>query len=148
MKIKIVCQTDNYNKYKTMLETAGFTISQDAALTFKEDDYNQETFIGQINSSYEIIHYTKIIYIESFGHEIILHTLDKSYQIREKLYELEGMLSEKSFIRINKSQIVNIKAIKEIKPTFNSRIILLMKNSETLTVTRNYGPSFKRSIGL
>ena len=148
MKIKLMCHKNNYDKYKVMLEKAGFTISNDANLTFKEDDYHPDTFIGEYQSSFEIIHYTKIIYIESFGHDIVLHTLEKSFSIREKLYEVEGILHGKSFVRINKSQVVNIKAIKEIKPTFNSRIILLMKNEETLTVTRNYAPAFKRSIGL
>jgi len=148
MKIKIVCRKENYDKYKTMLETSGFTISEDAELTFKEDDYKQEIFIGGINSKYEIIHYSKIVFIESFGHEISLHTVDKTYSIREKLYEVEGVLHDKDFIRINKSQIINKKAIKEIIPTFNSRINLLMKNNEKLTVTRNYNQSFKRSIGL
>lgn len=148
MKIKIVCRKENYDKYRTMLESSGFIISEDAELTFKEDDYKQETFIGQINSKYEIIHYSKIVFIESFGHDICLHTLDKTYSIREKLYEVEGVLHEKDFIRINKSQIINKKAIKEIIPTFNSRINLLMKNNEKLIVTRNYNHSFKRSIGL
>lgn len=148
MKIKLICQKENYDKYKNMLESAGFTISNDASLTFKEDDYHPDTFIGEYQSSFEIIHYTKIMFIESFGHEIVLHTNEKSFTIREKLYEVEGILHDKSFVRINKSQIVNIKAIKEIKPTFNSKIVLLMKNLDSLTVTRNYAPAFKRSIGL
>ena len=148
MRIKIVCRKENYDKYKSMLESSGFIISEDASLTFKEDDYKQETFIGEIDSKYEIIHYSTITFIESFGHEINLHTMDKTYSIREKLYEVEGVLHDKGFIRINKSQIVNKKAIQQIIPTFNSRINLLMKNQEKLTVTRNYNQSFKRSIGL
>lgn len=148
MKIKLICQTENYKTYKEMLEKAGFTISNDASLTFKEDDYHPDTFIGEYQSSFEIIHFSKVIFIESFGREIVLHTIEKSFNIREKLYEVEGILHDKSFVRINKSQIVNIKAIKEIKPTFNSKIVLKMKNEESLTVTRNYAPAFKRSIGL
>ena len=148
MKIKIVCHKDNYIKYKLMLEKSGFIMSDDAELTFKEDNYIQDTFIGIVNSKYEIIHYSKIIYIESFGHEICLHTLEKTYSIRERLFEVEGILHDKEFIRINKSQIVCKKAIKEIIPTFNSRINLLMKNDAKLTVTRNYNQSFRRSIGL
>jgi len=148
MKVKLLCKKENYNKFKQMLEAGGYTVSNDAELTFKEDNYQQETFIGEYNSSFEIIHYKKIIFIESFGHEIKLHTNEKSYSIREKLYEVEGILSDKSFVRINKSQIANIDAIKQINPTFNSKIILLMKNDESLIVTRNYAPIFKRSIGL
>lgn len=148
MKIKLVCKKENYEKYKKMLDISGFEISTDASLTFKEDDFVQETFIGFNNGTYEIIHFRNIIFIESFGHDIILHTLDKEYRIKDKLYEIEGILHDKGFIRINKSTIVNKFGIKEINPTFNSRIILLMKNGNKLTVTRSYNLEFKKFIGL
>lgn len=148
MKIKLVCQKENYEKYKKMLEISGFEITTDASLTFKEDDYVQETFIGFMKGSYEIIHYRNIIFIESFGHEIILHTSNNKYKIKEKLYEIEIILHEKGFVRINKSTIVNKFGIKELNPTFNSRIILLMKNGSELVVTRSYNPQFKKYIGL
>lgn len=148
MKIKLICQKENYDKYKLMLEKSGFEISTDASLTFKEDDYIQETFIGYLNGSYEIIHFRNILFIESFGHDIVLHTADNTYQIKEKLYEIEGMLHEKGFIRINKSTIVNKFGIKELNPTFNSRIILYMKNGSELIVTRSYNQQFKKFIGL
>jgi len=130
-----------------MLEKSGFTVSSDSNLTFREDDYIQETFLGLYNNNFEIIHYRNILYVESFGHEITLQTMQKQYLIKEKLYEVAGTLKNKGFIRINKSTVINKLGIKEIRPTINSKLILIMKNDLKLTVTRSYNQAFKQFIG-
>lgn len=147
MKVKIVCKNENYEKYKEMLEKSGFTVSEDANLLFKEEDYTQDSIVGKYNNRYEIIHYGNILYVESYGHEIIIHTAELSYLIKEKLYEIEGMFQDKGFIRINKSVVVNKNQIKEIHPTFNMKLILVMKNKTKLEVTRSYFNQFKEYIG-
>lgn len=147
LKVKIISSKDNYIKYKKQLESAGFIISDDADIVFKEVDMVQDTFIGLLEDQYEVIHYSKILYFEAFGHDIFLRTIDKEYKIKEKLYEIETILYEKNFIRINKSQIINKYGIKTIIPSFNSRINLVMKNDDILYVTRVYSSRFKEFIG-
>ena len=72
---------------------------------------------------------------------------NQEYKIKEKLYEIETILYEKNFIRINKSQVINKYGIKTIIPSFNSRINLVMKNDDILYVTRVYSSRFKEFIG-
>jgi len=147
MKVKILCKKDNYNKYKEMLERAGFEISMDADLTFREDTYIADYLIGISGEEYSMIPYKDILYVESFDHDIICHTLKEHFQIKERLYEVEERLYPHDFCRINKSQIVNKKAIARIEPTLNYRMILTLKNSERIYVTRNYYQTFKYFIG-
>lgn len=147
MDIKIICKKENYEMYKKMLESAGFTINMEAELTFREDNFIQDTVIGQIDDKYEIIHYTKIVIVESFGHDVVLHTIDKKFMLKQKLYEIEGVFEDRGLIRVNKSQIVNRTMIKEIRPAFNSKLSLLMKNGMLVDVTRNYLIRFKEYIG-
>jgi len=130
-----------------MLEKSGFEISRDATILFKEEDFIQDSFIGELNGEFEIIHYSKIVFIESFGRNIVLNTITEKFIIKEKLYEVEEILSDKEFIRVNKSMIVSKNGIKRIKPTFNGRIDLLMKNNEKITVSRNYNKRFRNFIG-
>jgi DNA-binding LytR/AlgR family response regulator len=147
LKVRIICKEENYKKYKTMLEKSGFEISRDATILFKEEDFIQDSFIGELNGEFEIIHYSKIVFIESFGRNIVLNTITEKFIIKEKLYEVEEILSDKEFIRVNKSMIVSKNGIKRIKPTFNGRIDLLMKNNEKITVSRNYNKRFRNFIG-
>lgn len=147
MEIKIVCKKENYLKYKKILEESGFVISNNAKLVFKEEDYSQDTFIGESNNHFEIIHYTKILFVESFGHSIVLHTMHNEYSIREKLYEVEGLLEHKQFIRINKSTIISKAGIKKIKPSINGRFDIILKNDKIVYVSKNYNKQFKEFIG-
>ncbi len=147
MDIKILCRKENFETYKTMLEKAGFSIRPDAALTFREDDFIAENLIGRTGDAYEILNHSAIVLIESFGHEVFAHTLTQRYEIRDKLYEIEGQFENRGYIRINKSQIVNRNQIKQIRPAFNSKLSLLLKNGMTVDVTRNYQLRFKEIIG-
>lgn len=147
MDVKIICAKENYEKYKKMLEKSGFVVSNDSSLVLREEDFIQDTFIGEKDDGYEIIQYSKILYIESFGHTIVLHTKNDSYNIREKLYELEIILVNYNFIRINKSTIVAKNAIKKIKPTFNGRIDLHLINGSIVYVSKRYRRQFKDFIG-
>lgn len=147
MEIKIICRKENYENYKAMLEKGGFKVVEDASLIFRESDFVQSFFVANKDNQYEFINYDRVVYIESFGREVYLYTIDNTYQIKQKLYEIEGEFSEFGFIRINKSQIVNKSFISKIKPLFNSRIKIILETNQYLEVTRNYIDSFKEIIG-
>lgn len=149
MKVKIICGTQNFDKYKEMLTNGGFEIVEDANLLFKEIDYRQSTVIGIDNDgSSKIISYNDIFLIESFAHKIVLHTSNKEYLIKEKLYEIEGIFEEENIIRINKSQIITKEKILKIVPQFNSRIKLILKNNMVVYVTRMHLINFRNKIGI
>jgi len=147
MEIKIICRKENYDKYSKLLEKAGFKVVQEASLVLRETDFIQSFFVGKIDDRFEIINYEDVVFIESFGRDIFLYTSDSTYQIKQKLYEIEGEYAEYGFIRINKSQIVNKTYILKIKPLLNSRIKIILKTNQSLEVTRNYSDNFKDSIG-
>ncbi len=66
--------------------------------------------------------------------------------IKLKLYEIEEVLKSKDFIRISKYCLVNIGKIDYIKPALNSKLDLLLKNSEHLEVNRGYLKDFKKAL--
>ncbi|MDF2698732.1 MAG: lytR [Haloplasmataceae bacterium] len=147
MKVKVICRKEKYDIYVEMLKKGGFIICEDAELVFREQDFNQDSIVGKYNNNYEIISYQNIIFVEAFGHDVILHSLEKEYGIKEKLFEIEGLFEAKGFIRISKSCVVNKHQIKEIRPAFNTKFELIMKNGKKLEVTRSYFNKFKEFIG-
>lgn len=146
LNIRIIAKPENYHKYKDMLEKAGFSISEDATLTFKETNDVKEAFLGEKDGLLEIIAIERIMMIESFGRIIILHTINEQFKIREKLYELDQILDPELFTRINKSMIIAKQGIKKIIPYLNGTMTLIMKNGIEVTVSRNYRQSFKKFI--
>ncbi len=110
---------------------------------------SQETISGiRENGDTEQIYITDIYYIEAVDRDVFAYKAKDVYKIRKTLYELEEDLREKYFVRISKSTIVNIKAVKSIAPEDSRRVKLLLRNGEYLLVSRSYVNDFKKAIGM
>ena len=96
----------------------------------------------------EMIYISQILYIEAVDRDVFAYKTSGVYRIRKTLYELEDDLKEKLFVRISKSTIVNIKAVKSIAPEDFRRVKLLLRNGEYLIVSRSYANGFKQAIGM
>jgi len=117
--------------------------------TNKKESSLPEHLLGQTGDNYELINYQDIILLETELGDIYARTnRGKDYRIKEKLYELEELLADEGFIRINKSNIVNILHINEIVPWFNGRLLLKLNNHKEVEVSRSYAGDFKEFLGL
>lgn len=89
-----------------------------------------------------------VLYFESVDDHTFLYTADNVYEIKHRLYELENSLSDRDFIRISKSQIVNINSIKSLAPELNRSITATLTNNEILTVSRRYVKPLRILLGI
>ncbi|MBQ7925806.1 MAG: LytTR family transcriptional regulator, partial [Lachnospiraceae bacterium] len=83
---------------------------------------------------------TEVLYFESVDNRTFLYTPQEVLEISQRLYELENRLSDRDFIRISKSQIVNIHKIKSLQPELNRTITATLCNGERLSISRKYVP--------
>ena len=89
-----------------------------------------------------------VLYFESVDNRTFLYTEDDVLEVRQRLYELEVVLSDKDFIRISKSQIVNINKIKSLKPELNRTILATMCNGEQLYISRKYVQAIRNMLSI
>lgn len=97
-----------------------------------------------------LVRFTEIIYCKSCDGYVSLFTnLGKEYITDLNLQELEDKLPE-SFLRVQKSYIVNKDKIKEIQRYFNNRLILILddKNYTKITSGTNYINEIREALGL
>ena len=87
-----------------------------------------------------------LFYAESVDDRVFLYTAADSYEIRMKLYELEDLLKNKSFLRISKSMIVNLMKISSVRPALNGRFSAALKNGEEIIISRKYVPELKQVL--
>ena len=87
-----------------------------------------------------------LFYAESVDERLFLYTASDSYEIRMKLYELEDLLKNKSFLRISKSMIVNLMKITAVRPALNGRFSAVLKNGEEIIISRKYVPALKQVL--
>lgn len=89
-----------------------------------------------------------VLYFESVDNRTFLYTEDDVLEVRQRLYELEVILSDKDFIRISKSQIVNINKIKSLKPELNRTISATMCNGEQIFISRKYVQALRNILSI
>lgn len=98
------------------------------------------------DNQYYFINSSDVLYFESVDNHTFLYTQDDVMEIKQRLYELEEILSDKDFIRISKSIIVNINKIKSLKPEINRTILVTMCNGEFLHISRKYVQSVRKLL--
>ena len=149
MKVKVHCQADKKDKITTMLQNGGFEISEQGEYEFIETNFYFSHLVGIDNEKNQcFIELSDILYIDSSGRDIIIHTHEGAFRINATLENLERKLPPNDFSRISKSTIVRRDAIKKISPSFQMRFKLTLKNNDTVYVTRSYYYNFINFINL
>lgn len=95
-----------------------------------------------------ILAFDEIIRIYAQDKEVFAKTKNKSYKVRLTLTELEKRLDKKKFIRISRSEIVNIDYIKRLDLSFIGTIAVEFTNGEVSYVSRRRLKDFKKILGL
>lgn len=89
-----------------------------------------------------------VLYFESVDNRTFLYTKDEVMEVKQRLYELEIILSDKDFIRISKSQIININKVQSLRPEINRTISATMCNGEQLFISRKYVPAIRSLLSI
>jgi two-component system LytT family response regulator len=82
--------------------------------------------------------------IESAGNYVTLHAESGGHLLRETLTDLEHKLAPQTFVRANRSNIINLEFIKEIQPYFHGEYIVVLKSDQKVVLSRNYRENFKK----
>lgn len=147
LKIKLDVLEGKVESILKQLQNQEFLICEQADYILVEINKKNRLIFGKNELEQRLIGFDEIVFIESFGHEIVLHTKNSTYKIKEKISALENTLPQTEFIKVNISQIIRRKAIKKINPSFSMKFRLEMVNGSKLFVTRTYYLKFKEFIG-
>ena len=81
-----------------------------------------------------------IFYVESFRHELVVHTVSRDYRLREGISAFEQRLSA-DFFRVHRSYLVNLKQITRI-----GRTALTLRSGAELPVARGKYDDINRAF--
>ncbi|MRX66903.1 two component transcriptional regulator, LytTR family [Flavobacterium resistens] len=90
----------------------------------------------------------EIYLIESLENYTRLFFQDKKAMQRRSLRQWEEMLDENVFLRINRTEIVNIKYIQDLNKTIDGGLEIKLKTGELLKVSKRQSVKFKNSNGI
>lgn len=89
----------------------------------------------------------QIYYFDSVDDKVFCYTEREVYETIYKLYEIENALSRSTFLRVNKSVVVNVGKIESFKSSSNGRMVATLLNNEKIEISRNYVQALKVLLG-
>ena len=109
----------------------------------------EDTLMGEKeNGDKTPVYISRVLYFEAVDRNVFAYTTSDFYRVRYTLTDIEEDLEKRYFVRISKSVIVNLRAVKKISPEDARRLKLQLRNGEWVVVSRNYVGDFKSSIGI
>ena len=148
MKVKILIDDEKYESIYKELYELGIEISDDAEYVLMSREQKKYLPVKNQDGERIMIDCADIIFIESYGHKIDVHTTDGVFSSQDRIYMLEEYLDSLHFTRISNSVIISKKYVKNIKPALSMKFIITMSDGTVIDVTRSYYASFKKFFGL
>ncbi|MBQ5333081.1 MAG: LytTR family transcriptional regulator [Oscillospiraceae bacterium] len=123
-----------YNETDSVREIAAFVRSRQGQLS------------GTLEGRQYGISVSEIMYIESVDNRTFIYTSSKVYESKQRIYELEGILKPKHFLRVSKAALVNLMKISSVKPALGGRFSAVLTNGEEIIISRKYVSDLKNTL--
>lgn len=85
-----------------------------------------------------IVNAADIRYVEAAGNYVVLHTPRGELKLRETISNMERELAPRDFVRVHRSYLVNLDAVKEIQPWFHGDQRIVLNDGTFLNLSRRY----------
>lgn len=95
----------------------------------------------------EYVSTASIDWIETAGNYLTLHCGKDAHMVRETMSRIEDQLDPARFVRIHRSTVVRIDAVKAVEPLFNGDRALTLHDGTKLTLSRSYRDKAKAAFG-
>jgi len=115
---------------------------------FKSLEQGSAVLIGYNENEISKVDTTMVFYIETVDNKCFLYCEQNVYESKQKLYELEEILSNDDFLRVSKSAIINLSKVKSLAPALYGRMEAILSNGEKMIISRQYVGELKKNLGL
>lgn len=79
-----------------------------------------------------------IAWVEAQGDYVVVHTARQAYRTREPISAIEQRLPAAGFVRISRSAIVNLSAIREVQRWFRGNFVVILRDGTRVTTGARY----------
>ena len=131
LEITAPCMTEEISRIVSLCNK-----SSSSSLAAKKDD---KIVLVAIDDIYRI-------YAE--GRLVIAKTNSCDYRLSMRLYEVEEQLTNTTFVRISKSELVNLQKVDYFETSFSGTLRVVFKNGDASFVSRRQVKSIKERLGV
>ena len=115
---------------KPLKEQECFSVLSKAAVVIENKE--QEVFVIMQENQIVRLYKDEIYYFEVEAHYVVAHTIHGDYRYKEKLSNIESVLSEPNFCRCHRSYLINLRHVRVI-----NRDKVQLSNMVYVPVSRN-----------
>ena len=113
---------------------------------FRGEPRGRERLAIKVDGRIVFVRTADIEWLEAEGNYVRLHLGNAHHLFRETLSALEADLPPGRFLRISRSVLVNLDAVKELQPLFYGDYAVLLRNGQQLALSRNYRDRVERLL--
>ncbi|MDF2951395.1 MAG: Response regulator of the LytR/AlgR family [Anaerocolumna sp.] len=129
----LVYQSIQYRPFRFIRKSRIQEELPEAVSALKRKIINENNLFSiKFNGTESFLRYADIIYLESYRHDIFIHSTKETYRIKSNLGKLEKQFEPYGFIRVHSGYLVNIKYIFSID---KSKVKLI--NNEEIPLSRH-----------
>lgn len=144
--MKVSVEIDRrFKEAKVTIESPELTEDIQEVLTFIKGR-DTKFLIGKEADMQHIIKPTDIHYCHTENEKVIAVTGKGSFELKERLYELEELLPTHQFIRLSKSVIANLYELSRFEASFNGTLCVHFQSGAKEYVSRTYVKDIKNAL--
>lgn len=145
--MKITTEIDNrYEKMELHVCNRALTDEVRAVVGELHEIYDRNITGTDERGNKRMLRRTEILSAYSEGQKVLVLTSDGRYTVSKALYELEAELGDRDFLRISRSEIVNIHKIRSLDMSITGTIRLVLKNGYETYVSRRNVAKIKEKL--
>jgi len=101
----------------------------------------------KIDGRVQLIDQANIDWVSADDDHVLVHAGDRVWRVRETLRELSRRLDASRFVRIHRSTVVRLSAVRELQPWFHGDYIVLLHQGAKLRLSRGFRDGVARRLG-
>lgn len=146
MKVDLKIDSE-FKEDRAIIEARQITDEVEEILKFMKHT-SKKRVIGSKNEKMYVLDHENIFFFYSESKKIIAQTENNTYEVKQKLYELEEQFEGTAFVRISKSVIANMDKIKNFEMFFNGTMCVNFTNGKQEYVSRRYVSKIKKYLSI
>jgi two-component system LytT family response regulator len=99
-------------------------------------EHDRERLLVRIGGRLVFVCSADVDWIESSGNYVTLHVGRQTHLMRETMARLESRLAGLGFARIHRQALVNLDALRELRPDESGEYVALLRSGQALAVSR------------
>ncbi|MDX1396479.1 MAG: LytTR family DNA-binding domain-containing protein [Gemmatimonadota bacterium] len=117
-------------------------------VTTRRQESGAGRFVVRSHGSISFVNVSDVLWIGAARDYVRLHTAEHSHLIRETMTALEEQLASQGFVRIHRSTLVHIDAIRQIRTRTNGRCAVVLPDGTERVVSRAGKGMLEEALGV